>query len=147
MGLGGGPEVWGGGGAIRKGTGSPGHVAALLGSSSVIVVRCSLPWNRRTAASSTTGGMWRGPGTPGTAPPRGEGSPAPGGAAAVPPPGGRGRAGELAATRQGVDLIGALADSDAGVAEMAAWAAGEQGAQAAVPALVRMSSARPAHAP
>jgi len=58
----------------------------------------------------------------------------------------RRRACELAATRQGVDLIGALADSDAGVAEMAAWAAGEQGAQAAVPALVRMSSAGTGHA-
>src|SRR3974390_3124428 len=58
----------------------------------------------------------------------------------------RRRACELAATRQGGDLIGAPAASDAGVAEMAAWAAGEQGAQAAVPALVRMSSAGTGHA-
>jgi HEAT repeats len=52
----------------------------------------------------------------------------------------RRRACELAARRPGVDLGTALADADASVVEMAAWAAGEQGKVGYVPVLMSLTS-------
>ncbi|MDA8294045.1 MAG: HEAT repeat domain-containing protein [Actinomycetota bacterium] len=52
----------------------------------------------------------------------------------------RRRACELAATRPTVDLRGALDDTDPLVAEMAAWALGEQGATTAIDALAQMAT-------
>ncbi len=52
----------------------------------------------------------------------------------------RRRACELAASHPPVEVRGALGDRDTTVAEMAAWAVGERGERAAVPALAQMAS-------
>ncbi|HEX3839578.1 MAG TPA: HEAT repeat domain-containing protein [Acidimicrobiales bacterium] len=64
---------------------------------------------------------------------------------ADPEPSVRRRACELAAGRPGPDLIPFLDDRDPFVAEMAAWAIGERGSAAAVPALVTMAAQDSGH--
>lgn len=67
------------------------------------------------------------------------------GALSDPEPSVRRRACELAAGRPGPDLSSSLDDRDPSVAEMAAWALGERGSSAAVPALAAMASSRSGH--
>jgi HEAT repeat protein len=62
-----------------------------------------------------------------------------------PDPRERRRACELAARHPGVDLGSALADVDAPVVEMAAWAAGEQGRAAYVLRLAALASTTSGH--
>jgi len=66
-------------------------------------------------------------------------------AIADPAPAVRRRAIELAADRPEVEVGHALADRDASVVEMAAWALGEQGSSAAVPALVALAAVDGGH--
>lgn len=62
-------------------------------------------------------------------------------AALADPDGGVRRRGcQLATTRTGVDLVPLLADDDHSVAEVAAWALGEQGAESAIDALCSMAT-------
>lgn len=67
-------------------------------------------------------------------------------ALADPAPSVRRRACELAATRPGVEVAGALTDEDPSVVEMAAWSLGERGESAAVPALSALADPGSGHA-
>jgi HEAT repeat protein len=64
---------------------------------------------------------------------------------ADPEPSVRRRSCELAASRPDPDLTPVLDDRDPSVAEMAAWALGERGSAAAVPALVAMAAKESGH--
>ncbi len=66
-------------------------------------------------------------------------------ALADPDPSVRRRGCELAAGRPDLDISASLADRDPSVAEMAAWAVGEQGSSTSVPALMAMASIASGH--
>jgi HEAT repeat protein len=66
-------------------------------------------------------------------------------AVADPDPSVRRRACELAVGRPDLDISSSVDDRDPSVVEMAAWAMGEQGSPAAVPALIAMASMATGH--